>query len=110
MDAEIGKHGDGGAGGSILLDCKELSGRPILEVNGGQGDGKGKGGRAGRISVQYRTGSLTGEAGTISGWRKRKIAHESSLVLFLCGCFLLTSDLIQTSCQISLSSIRGLYF
>ena len=63
VDAEIGNHGDGGAGGSVLLDCQELSGRPILEVNGGQGDGKGRGGRGGRISVQYRTGSLTGEVG-----------------------------------------------
>eukprot|EP00112_Aurelia_sp_Birch-Aquarium-sp1_P006803 Seg1743.5 transcript_id=Seg1743.5/GoldUCD/mRNA.D3Y31 product="hypothetical protein" protein_id=Seg1743.5/GoldUCD/D3Y31 len=63
IDAEVSKSGGGGAGGSILLDCQQLSGRPTMEANGGQGDGEGGGGSGGRISVQYRTGLVNGEIG-----------------------------------------------
>ena len=60
-DAVVSKNGGGGSGGSILIQCQQLSGDAILEAIGGRGDGDGGGGSGGRISVEYQSGSFNGQ-------------------------------------------------
>lgn len=62
----------GGSGGSVWINCKELSGFGTISVNGGAGSpSSGGGGSGGRIAIYHQTmkkynGSISAKGGTSS--------------------------------------------
>ena len=58
--AGVSGSGGGGAGGSLWLTAKTLSGSGSISANGGAGNGFGGGGAGGRIALYYQTNNFTG--------------------------------------------------